>query len=60
MSEGQFMPPGTLRVLTQHLCAAGIFILLQNVEKQCTSPNAGKPAEDSNFSFPGSSAGKSS
>lgn len=32
MGEGQFMPPGTLRVLTQHLCAAGIFILLQNVE----------------------------
>lgn len=25
MGEGQFMPPGTLRVLTQHLCAAGIY-----------------------------------
>ena len=45
---------------TQHLCAPGVFTLLQSVEKQCTSPNAGKPVGDDKFSFPGCSAGKRS
>lgn len=45
---------------TQHLCAPGVFTLLQSVKKQCTTPNTGKLTEDDKFSFPGSSAGKRS